>query len=129
MSIELKEESVIETSMVFSSEQNITNDDLEERILSQRKELAIEQQKIKNQKMTKVINEILDRKLWIQTKIARVLDISQPRVSKLRRGEHTAFSGDFLERILIILGYEFSFEYSNQAGKEEIDIKINVSKI
>ena len=52
------------------------------------------------------INKIIEQKGLTQVEAARVLGVSQPKVSALRRGRLTDFSLDRLVRFLVVLGQE-----------------------
>jgi predicted XRE-type DNA-binding protein len=52
------------------------------------------------------INKIIEQRGLTQTEAAKVLGVSQPKVSALKRGRLTDFSIDRLIRFLVALGQE-----------------------
>lgn len=55
-----------------------------------------------------ILRELIHRNGWNQTQAAKVLGISQPRVSYLQQGQISKFSMDKLYEFLSLCGYDFS---------------------
>lgn len=61
-------------------------------------------------KLAKQIAEIIERRDLNQTEVARILNVDQPKVSKLVRGRISGFTSDRLFRFLLALGHDVKIE-------------------
>jgi len=61
-------------------------------------------------KLAKQIAEIIERRDLNQTEVARILNVDQPKVSKLVRGRISGFTSDRLFRFLSALGHDVKIE-------------------
>ena len=60
-----------------------------------------------------VIRDIVNDKGWKQEKTAKILNLTQPRVSDLLKGKIEKFSIDLLMTCLFRLGFRFKPSYEN----------------
>ena len=79
--------------------------------------------KMKEQMMDAVKDTIKARNLT-QMKAAELLGISQPRVSQLMNGKSEDFRVDMLIKMLVKLGFDFSFSYNPKAKAGEPVLKM-----
>lgn len=81
--------------------------------------------------MLSAINGILDQKDWTQTDMARVFDVTQPRISNLRNNIASKFSIDALLKMLMVLGYNIDFGYvpaTSRKGTDKIQFTVTTNK-
>jgi len=62
-----------------------------------------------------IINNILKNNGWNQEETSIKLDVTQPRVSNLRSAHANKFSIEFLVKILMRLGYDFSLQEKEES--------------
>ena len=72
-----------------------------------------------------LINRIIKEKNMTQVDAAKMLDIDQPKVSKLSRGQLTGFSVERLLRFLILLNQDMEINVKPHSGNFNNHFSLN----
>lgn len=75
------------------------------------------------------INRLIEQKKLTQVKVAKLLDIDQPKVSLLAQGKLSGFSLERLFKFLNLLGQEIVIKVSEAKTKERAHVIVNLPKI
>lgn len=75
------------------------------------------------------INRLIKQKKLTQVKVAKLLDIDQPKVSLLAQGKLSGFSIERLFKFLNLLGQEIVIKVSEAKTTERANVVVNLPKI
>lgn len=76
-------------------------------------------------KLMMLITSLIRGNKWTQSKAAKELNVSQPRISNLMNGQISKFSIDMLLEIIGNLDYEINIDFDK---KSETPMSVNIKK-
>lgn len=75
-------------------------------------------------KLVMVLVDMIRQQGWNQTKAAEKLNVSQPRMSNLFKGQLDKFSVDTLLEMLLVIGYKLDVSYNPGDAAAPLEMKM-----